>query len=203
MAIRVIAGKAKGKILKPVPGDSTRPIMDRVKEALFNIIGADIWDAIFIDLFAGTGSVGIEALSRGAARAYFYDLERAAVRTIEANLKLTGLGEQAIVRQADAFAVLATPPPAPADYIYVAPPQYQGLWLRTLTAIDASPAWLCSQPCVIVQIDPSERQSVPLRRLNPYDERKYGNTLLWFFETKALTDEVGSPLHNDEQGSVP
>lgn len=198
MAIRVIAGKAKGRILKPVPGDSTRPIMDRVKEALFNIIGADIWDATFIDLFAGTGSVGIEALSRGAARAYFYDLERAAIKTIQHNLQLTRLSDQAIVRQADALAIIEGVPPAPVDYVYVAPPQYQGLWLRTLLALDASPAWLSNQPIVIVQIDPTEQQPVALRSLEPYDERKYGNTLLWFFETKDVLADDGAPAPSDQ-----
>lgn len=198
MAIRVIAGKAKGKILRPVPGDTTRPIMDRVKEALFNIIGVDIWDAVFVDLFAGTGSVGIEALSRGAARAYFYDLERHAVRTILHNLELTRLSNQAIVLQADALDVLRAAPPEPVDYIYVAPPQYRGLWLRTLQTLDAVPAWLIKQPTVIVQIDPTEQLPVALRSLQPYDERRYGNTLLWFFETKSFT-EHDDPLVQNAQ----
>lgn len=198
MAIRVIAGKAKGRILKPVPGDSTRPIMDRVKEALFNIIGADIWDTTFIDLFAGTGSVGIEALSRGAAQAYFYDLERAAIKTIQHNLQLTRLSDQAVVRQADALALIEGAPPAPVDYIYVAPPQYQGLWLRTLQALDASPAWLSNQPVVIVQIDPNEQRPVALGSLEPYDERKYGNTLLWFFETKEVLPDDNVPAPSDQ-----
>ena len=72
MPIRVIAGSAKGRKLKLVPGDSTRPIMDRAKEALFNILGIDIQGCTFLDLFAGTGSVGIEALSRGAHASFIY-----------------------------------------------------------------------------------------------------------------------------------
>ncbi|MCS7070542.1 MAG: 16S rRNA (guanine(966)-N(2))-methyltransferase RsmD [Anaerolinea sp.] len=197
MAIRVIAGKAKGKILRPVPGDITRPIMDRVKEALFNILGTDIWDAIFVDLFAGTGSVGIEALSRGAARAYFYDLERAAVKTIQYNLALTRLSAQAVVRQADALTVLQGAPPEPVDYIYIAPPQYRGLWLRTLELLDKASAWLAQQPIVIVQIDPTEQLAVALRSLQPYDERRYGNTLLWFFETKSLSESGSTATLGD------
>ncbi|MBN2303959.1 MAG: RsmD family RNA methyltransferase, partial [Anaerolineae bacterium] len=89
--MRVIAGSAKGRKLKMVPGDSTRPVMDRVKEALFNILGTSVMDCSFLDLFAGTGSVGIEALSRGAERAVFVDMDRFAIRTIHENLALTRL----------------------------------------------------------------------------------------------------------------
>ncbi len=91
MSHRVIAGKARGRKLKPVPGDSTRPIMDRVKEALFSIIGTDIIDRTMVDIFAGTGAVGIEALSRGAAHVTFLDIEKSAVQTIYENLKTTQL----------------------------------------------------------------------------------------------------------------
>src|SRR2546430_635565 len=100
MAMRVIAGTAKGRQLKLVPGEGTRPIMDRVKEALFNILGDSIDGATFLDLFAGTGSVGIEALSRGAEYAVFVENGRLAVKTIAENLKMTRLEDQArIVRQ--------------------------------------------------------------------------------------------------------
>ena len=84
--MRVISGTAKGRNLQSVPGDSTRPITDRVKEALFNIFGADMIDAEFLDLFGGTGGVGIEALSRGAAHAVFIEKNRKAQETIKANL---------------------------------------------------------------------------------------------------------------------
>lgn len=182
MSMRVIAGKAKGRRLKLVPGDTTRPIMDRVKESLFNIIGRRIFDAHFCDLFAGTGSVGIEALSRGAEKAYFYDLSAAAVQTIRENLVLTKLTPQAVIRQDDAFRVLASPPPVSFDFIYVAPPQYKGLWRKTLEALESNPAWIPPGTDVIVQIDPTEQEEPDLKYLTTYDERKYGNTLLWFLE---------------------
>jgi 16S rRNA (guanine966-N2)-methyltransferase len=83
--LRVIAGKAKGRKLHSVPGDRTRPITDRTKESLFNIIGGDIVDAALLDLFAGTGSVGIEALSRGASFVRFVDSNQRAIQTIRAN----------------------------------------------------------------------------------------------------------------------
>src|SRR5512138_3682216 len=103
MAIRVISGKAKGRKLKLVPGDSTRPVMDRVKESLFNILGDWVRESRWLDLFAGTGSIGIEALSRGAASCLFLDLSRDAVRTVQENLQTTGLGQGAEVRRTDSL----------------------------------------------------------------------------------------------------
>ncbi|MFN8565107.1 MAG: 16S rRNA (guanine(966)-N(2))-methyltransferase RsmD [Anaerolineae bacterium] len=128
MSIRVIAGTAKGRRLKLVPGDSTRPIMDRVKESLFNIIGRSILDASFLDLFAGTGSVGIEALSRGASYALLTDIDVLAIQTIKDNLKLTGFSDRAAVRKIDAFSLLRQKPDRAYEFIYIAPPQYKAMW---------------------------------------------------------------------------
>ncbi|HLA42041.1 MAG TPA: 16S rRNA (guanine(966)-N(2))-methyltransferase RsmD [Aggregatilineales bacterium] len=180
MSHRVIAGTAKGRILKQVSG--TRPIMDRVKEALFNILGTSIIDGRILDLFAGTGAVGIEALSRGAEWATFCDIERIAVRTIHDNLAVTGLAEQAEVFRTDAFAYLQRKEVLPYTLVYIAPPQYEGIWKRALLAIDSTPRILEPDAMVIVQIDPKEQEPVSLQRLRAFDERTYGNTLLWFFE---------------------
>jgi len=80
--MRVISGTAKGRRLKAPPGNTTRPITDMIKEALFNVLGQSIQKSEFLDLFAGSGSVGIEALSRGAGRVVFIDNSPAAVKTI-------------------------------------------------------------------------------------------------------------------------
>ncbi len=180
MSHRVIAGTAKGKRLKMVPGDTTRPIMDRVKESLFNIIGRDIFDASFLDLFAGTGAVGIEALSRGAEHALFIDLEAKAIATIQDNLKTTHFLSQAEVRQTSAFSLLAQKPHKKFEFIYIAPPQYQKLWVQTLVALENNQEWVTQETQVIVQIDPSEVEPISLKTLELVDERRYGNTLLWF-----------------------
>ncbi|NLG40894.1 MAG: methyltransferase, partial [Chloroflexi bacterium] len=95
--LRVIAGRAKGLRLKTVPGDTTRPITDIVKEALFNILGDEIESNTILDLFGGTGAVGIEALSRGARFATFLDKGQQAVRTIQQNLLTTKYSDQAEV----------------------------------------------------------------------------------------------------------
>jgi 16S rRNA (guanine966-N2)-methyltransferase len=192
MPIRVIAGTAKGRKLKMVPGESTRPIMDRVKESLFNILGLGIRDCSFLDLFAGTGSVGIEALSRGAARVLFIDTDRLAIRTVRENLAHTRLEERAEVLRTDAFSYLRHPHPEAFEYIFVAPPQYKGMWKETLLLLDANPGHLHPDGIVVVQIDPVEREDITLDMLTPYDERIYGNTLLWFFERVATPDAAVS-----------
>ncbi len=189
MPIRVIAGSAKGRNLKLVPGDTTRPVMDRVKEALFNIIGRDIYDAVFLDLFAGTGSVGIEALSRGAAKATFVDLEPKAIKTIQDNLAATKLAEKAVVKRADALKFIEQPPFEAFDFIYIAPPQYKSLWLDAIKLLDTNEAWIKPDTEVIVQIDPHEEVDIDLKHLETTDKRKYGNTLLWFFASKGVAND--------------
>lgn len=188
MPIRVIAGKAKGKKLKRVPGEGTRPITDRVKESFFNIIRQDLPGGSFLDLFAGTGSVGIEALSQGAGFVRFIELGRRAVRIVQENLASTGLGADAEVLQMDAFHYLGRRPDRSFDYIYIAPPQYKGMWRKALVALDSQPDWLVEDGWVIVQIDPRENEPVELKNISEFDTRKYGNTLLVFYE-RNLEDE--------------
>ncbi len=203
MPIRVIAGVAKGRKLKLVPGDSTRPVMDRVKESLFNILGTSIRDSSFLDLFAGTGSVGIEALSRGAGHALFIDNDRMAIKTIRENLEVTRLDKKAQVLQADSFAYLQRVRPEPFEFIYIAPPQFKGMWKKALLALEANPAHVQPDGVVIVQIDPSEREELALTTLQLYDERKYGRTVLWFFERTPddepqAEEETGDPASEDD-----
>lgn len=189
MALRVIAGTARGMRLKSVPGDSTRPIMDRVKESLFNIIGADIVDAVFLDLFAGTGSVGIEALSRGAEHCVFIELNQKAIRTIQENLTYTKLKAKATVAHRNAYDVVERDPDQLYHYVYIAPPQYKDMWLEVLKRLDNNTAWHNPETIVIVQIDPKEfTESTEFKHLSEYDRRKYGRTLLLFYEFD-LTDD--------------
>lgn len=180
--IRVIAGSAKGRRLLMVPGEGTRPISDRAKQALFNVLGADVVGAVVLDLFAGTGSVGIEALSRGAQRATFVERDRLAVNTIQANLRTTGFERRARVIRSDVFIYLRNDPAVGFDYIHVAPPQYQGLWADVLAALDARPAWVNPDGVVVAQVDPREFRPLALEHLALVDQRRYGNTLLCFYE---------------------
>ena len=180
--LRVISGAARGRRLKSVPGDSTRPITDRAKESLFNILSSDIADSRFLDLFAGTGSVGIEALSRGAAYARFIDKHPQAIKTILANLKSTQLEQHAETRRMDAFKLLLQPADDRFDYIYIAPPQYKRIWKQALHYLDQHPDWLAEAAWVIVQIHPVEYEEILLTNLEEFDQRRYGSTILIFYE---------------------
>jgi 16S rRNA (guanine(966)-N(2))-methyltransferase RsmD len=180
--MRVIAGTAKGRRLKPVPGESTRPITDRVKVALFDIIAGEVEGSALLDLFAGTGGVGIEALSRGAKQAFFVDINPDAIRILRENLVATRLEEKSTVIRSDSFSYLDRMKRHPFDIIYVAPPQYRGLGIRALQSIDCRPDWLTPDGMVIVQIDPKEEAEIPLEHLLEFDRRRYGSTLLLFYE---------------------
>jgi len=182
MTLRVISGSAKGRKLKSVPGDTTRPVMDRVKEALFNILAGDVIDSNWWDLFGGTGAIGIEALSRGAAFVRFSELNRAAVGTIKENLEHCRFAEGAEVRRGDAFAMLAAQADRKFEYIYIAPPQYQEMWSKALKLIDEHMDWLTEDGTVIAQIDPTEYEQVELKNLEEGEQRKYGSTLLIFYD---------------------
>lgn len=183
MSLRVISGSAKGRKLKQVPGDSTRPIMGRVKENLFNILGADVWETRWLDLFAGTGQVGIEALSRGASFVLFLDKVGPAIRTIEANVQTTRFTAVSQILKTDAFSFLEQSAAVPFDVIFIAPPQYQGMWLEALRLVDKRPFdLLTARGLVIVQIDPKEFEPPNLTHLELVDSRTYGNTRLDFYE---------------------
>jgi len=182
MSLRVIAGSARGRKLKSVPGDTTRPVMDRVKEALFNILAGDVVDSNWWDLFGGTGAIGIEALSRGAAFVSFSDLNRTPVDTIKENVEHCGFGKQAEVRKGDAFSMLGAQADRRFEFIYIAPPQYQEMWVKALKLVNENIDWLTDAGTVIVQIDPTEYQEIELKNLEETEQRKYGSTLIIFYD---------------------
>lgn len=189
--MRVISGRAKGRKLAPVPGDKTRPMMDRIKENLFNLLGPTfVPDTRWLDLFAGTGQVGIEALSRGAREVVFIDMAREAIATIHGNLKHTRLADGAKVLRTEAFTFLRGERFEPFDVIFVAPPQYREMWKEALTIIDSQPeCYLTGAGIVVVQLDPREVEALPLNGLALYDERTYGNTVLQFYELAHYGEE--------------
>ena len=186
--MRVITGSAKGRKLRMVPGDTTRPITDRAKEALFSILDDWIVDAHILDLFGGTGAVGIEALSRGATKVQFVDLSRQAVQTMLANLKSCGLAAKARVQRMDSFKFLERYSGPPFDLLYIAPPQYQELWSKSLKQIDARPELLADPAIVIAQIHPSEDEPIDLKHLEEYDRRRYGSVLLIFYTNEEAEE---------------
>ena len=122
--MRVIAGSAKGRRLFAPKGTETRPTSDRVKESLFNILGERVIGGAVLDLYAGSGALGIEALSRGAARAVFVDAEKAAIETIRRNVEGAGFSDRATIRRASAKTALRdlTADGERFDLIFLDPP---------------------------------------------------------------------------------
>lgn len=137
--MRVIAGKARRILLKSLEGDSTRPTLDRYKETLFNTMQTYVPDSYFIDVFAGTGSIGIEALSRGAAKAVFIENNKKALAVIKENLEKTHLSENAEIIASDAVsALIRLEHTGPADVIFIDPPYNRGYELQVLKLLGTS-----------------------------------------------------------------
>jgi 16S rRNA (guanine(966)-N(2))-methyltransferase RsmD len=165
--------------------------MDRVKESLFDILRPRIAGLRVLDLFAGSGSVGIEALSQGAAFCTFIDRERRAVATVKKNLASTCLSDRALVLHTDALEFLVGLRET-FDLIYVAPPQYKRIWVEALRRIamrlpleaDSSGKREDERAprLVIAQIDPKEYESLDLGALREVRQKRYGNSLLVFYE---------------------
>jgi 16S rRNA (guanine(966)-N(2))-methyltransferase RsmD len=164
---------------------SLRVIAGKAKEALFNILAGDVVDSSWWDVFAGTGAVGIEALSRGASFVRFSDSNRNPIETIKFNVEHCGFKSQSEIRRADAFAYLSAPPDRNFEYIYIAPPQYQEMWAKSIELIDENTGWLTDDGWVIAQIAPKEYKALALENLEEFEQRKYGSTLLVFYERKA------------------
>ena len=180
--MRVIGGTERGRRLVGPSSEGTRPLSDRAREALFNILGPGIRGERVLDLFAGTGAVGIEALSRGAASATFVEQGRAALGDIRANLDTLGLAGRAEVVAGDALGFVARSRER-FDVIFAGPPQWAELWSKTLLAVDAHDEVLAEGGLLVTQLDPTEDTGDPeLEHLVRVDARTYGRTLLLLHE---------------------
>lgn len=137
--MRVIAGKARRLPLKTAPGQSTRPTTDRIKETLFNMLQNDLYDIRFLDLFSGSGGIGIEAISRGAREAVFVEHNRQALECIRENLRFTRLEDQARVMGMDVMTALSRlEGEAPFQIIFMDPPYGQEWERRVLETLAGS-----------------------------------------------------------------
>jgi 16S rRNA (guanine966-N2)-methyltransferase len=172
--VRVVAGIYGGRRLVAPPGDATRPTSDRVREALFSVLGASISGARVLDLFAGSGALGIEALSRGAATAVFVDSARAAVKAIRANLDALGI-EATVLPIAARQALRAAADRGEAyDLVFLDPPYRHAAELgRELS--EALPAVLALGARVVSESDRRARLELDLPMT---DERRYGDTVI-------------------------
>lgn len=179
--MRVIAGSAKGHRLATPPGRDTRPTSDRVREALFSSLASEVPDATVCDLFAGSGALGIEALSRGAAHATFVERAPRAVAVIEDNLTRTGLADRAAVRRLEAARFCRDPSGGPFDLVLVDPPYTEPLdrVYRLLADLRAA-GGLAAAATVVVERDRRDPAlgSHPPAWLAPQARRAYGDTVV-------------------------
>ena len=181
--MRVISGTAKGTKLNSIDELSTRPTLDRVKEALFNIIQSKIQDSIILDLFSGSGSIGIEFLSRGCKKAYLCDKAHNAIKMINQNLERTRLVENSVVIEKDykkCLQDLAINKVA-FDIIFIDPP-YKDNIAADAVQIILSLGLLKEEGFIIIETDEKDREIENLKKLDIqiYDCRKYGRVNLIF-----------------------
>ena len=178
--MRVIAGTARGIPLTAPRDRGTRPITDRVKETLFAILGDRVPDSRVLDLYAGSGAIGIEALSRGATSADFVERGRLGAAAIRANLAATRLEEGARVHAVPVERYLAAGEHGPWDIVVLDPPYEERAIVSPLRAVVPHLA-----PGAIVVVKAFWRTPVPaVEELTPVRERRFGETMLTFLETE-------------------
>lgn len=189
--MRIITGSARGCQLRtPKGAATTRPTADRVKESLFNILGSRVIDARVLDIFAGTGNLALEALSRGAERAVLVD--RATRELMAANAKITRLESRSDIRGGDVFSEMARLARAGEqfDIIFADPPYHLGLWERALTELDAGHL-LAHDGVLVIEHGADENDLPELKRLTCVMNRRYGHTTqLSFFQWQSYIAEV-------------
>jgi 16S rRNA (guanine(966)-N(2))-methyltransferase RsmD len=181
--LRVISGSLKGRKIRSLEGEGVRPTSDRVKEALFNILMGRIDESIFLDLFAGTGNVGIEALSRGAEFCYFVDKNLSSVRCIIENITKLDLKSSCKVLHMDAFVALDMfhKKGIKFDIIFLDPPYHQNLSEKALKRI-ASLQVLKEGGVVVAEVHKREELKEKYGNLKKVKESNYGETILVFYE---------------------
>lgn len=148
--MRVIAGTARSLRLKTPEGLDTRPTTDRIKETLFNMLQPYLGGALFVDLFSGSGGIGIEALSRGAGHAYFVENEKRALSCIQENLQFTHLAERATILKTDVLSALYGIHEKEADIIFMDPPYDCGHEERVLAVLKGLP-WVTENSLIVIE----------------------------------------------------
>lgn len=161
--MRIIAGSARGRNIEAPKGRDTRPTLDRVREAIFGMIQFDVEDAAVLDLFAGSGALGLEALSRGASHAVFCDSDREACAVIDRNLKSLGFAERAEIRFSDCFMLIDRLSALNKKFslILIDPPYTAGLYEKTLSALAES--GIIDDGCILIVEHPKK---MPLESLD-------------------------------------
>lgn len=181
--MRVVSGKARGLNLKTIESDSTRPTKDMVKEALFSILTSYTPDSVFLDLFAGSGAIGIEALSRGAKKAYFCDNNIQCIDIIKYNLTKAKMLDSAYIYHGDYLKMLDEIKEVEFDLIFIDPPYSKGLGIKAIERI-SSYNLLKIQGIIVYETDEVENIPDTIGIYERFNYKKYGRNVLNFYKRK-------------------
>ncbi|MFZ5646508.1 MAG: 16S rRNA (guanine(966)-N(2))-methyltransferase RsmD [Bacillota bacterium] len=181
--MRVIAGIAKKRLLKVPSGWTGRPTADRVKESLFNILGSRVLDCVFLDLFAGTGNIGIEALSRGAKKAVFVEKDRRAAGSIGHNLKLTGFASRSKIIVRDVYPALAglAGTGEPFDIVFLDPPYGLGFEVPVIKKVTELEL-LALNGLIVSESSKKEKLPPEIGGVTLLRQERYGDTVISFYQ---------------------
>lgn len=181
--MRIIAGKARGTKLYTLEGEKTRPTLDRVKESLFNIIQNEIQDAVFLDLFSGSGAIGLEAVSRGAKKAILCDKSKEACMIIRKNMEKTHALENVELYQTEFKELLKSKIQEKLDIVFLDPPYKTNFAIEAVKII-LEKDLLSENAIIIIETDDSNRILEDLKNINCKikDVRKYGRAYLIFLK---------------------
>ena len=181
--MRIISGRARGTKLYTLEGDSTRPTLDRVKESIFNIIQSDIKDSIFLDLFAGSGAIGLEAASRGAKKAILCDKSKEAMQIIKKNILKTHLENVVEIYLLDFRALLNDKLNEKLDIVYIDPPYKSDFAIQAVNIILENNL-ITKDSLILIETDRKEEIEEKLKKVDVriIDERKYGRAEIFFLK---------------------
>ena len=186
--MRIIAGSARGRTLQSPKTREIRPTRDRVRESIFSILGP-VDEMVVLDGFAGSGALGLEALSRGARKAYFFDPSREAIETIRENIERVRVPDRALVKRCRFHQGIESSIDEPCDLVFLDPPYGKELGQAALEALLRAPETL-SQHALIVWEMGSDEEAQPPRGFQCVDERIYGSSRILFLRPVAAEEEI-------------
>lgn len=180
--MRVISGELRGRKLEKLEGMSIRPTSDRVKESLFNMFGVRIYDSIFLDLFAGTGGIGIEAYSRGAAEVVFIDVDAKSIQVLKGNLQKLNIIDKVEVYNTDYINAISklTGDNRSFDIIFMDPPYLKDYEKNALLLVSEKDL-LKKDGIIVVEHETSDKMPEKAGKLTIVRQKKYGKTMLTFY----------------------
>lgn len=186
--MRIISGTARGTKLNTLEGQTTRPTLDRVKESIFNIIQNEITDSVFLDLFSGSGAIGLEAASRGAQKVILCDNSKEAIKVINKNIEKTHLQKKVKVYNLDYKTLISTKLKEKLDIIYIDPPYNSDFAVKSVEFI-INGKLVNENSSIIIETDEEEKilKELEKQQIEIKDKRKYGRATIIFLKYKQIS----------------